>query len=67
MVIDASMGSEAGQNGNFWARFTELPAVRAGRVHASADSRLLRPGPRIPEAVELLARWLHPEAMAPAE
>jgi iron complex transport system substrate-binding protein len=37
-----------------------VPAVRAGRVVRASDDRLLRPGPRMAEAVELLAALLHP-------
>ncbi len=39
-----------------WAR---VPAVRAGRVVRATDNRLLRPGPRMGEAVELLSTLLH--------
>jgi len=65
VIVDASMGSESGAGDAFWQRFPEVPAVRAGRVYAAADSRLLRAGPRLPEALELLARWFHPERFAP--
>ncbi len=61
VIVDASMGSEEADNGTFWSRFADLRAVRSGRVFVGADSRLLRAGPRVPEAVEMLARWLHPQ------
>lgn len=65
VLIDATMGSGAEENGTFWSHFAELPAVRTGRVHTASDSRLLRPGPRIPEAAELVSSWVHPEVSRP--
>ena len=37
-----------------------LPAVKNGRVHAVDGDLLFRPGPRLAEGVELLARLFHP-------
>jgi iron complex transport system substrate-binding protein len=46
-------------------QFFELPAVRNGRVHAvDANSYFARPGPRVVEGAELLARLIHPEIFA---
>jgi iron complex transport system substrate-binding protein len=43
-------------------QFFELPAVRNGRVYAvDANSYFARPGPRVVEGAELLARLIHPE------
>src|SRR5215510_10786026 len=43
-------------------RFFELPAVRNGRVYAvDANSYFARPGPRVVEGAELLARLIHSE------
>jgi iron complex transport system substrate-binding protein len=40
----------------------ELPAVAAGRVFAvDANAYFARPGPRLVDAVELLAHLVHPE------
>lgn len=44
--------------------FQELQAVRGRRVLVVAESLFSRPGPRSPEAVEQLARFLHPGAFA---
>jgi iron complex transport system substrate-binding protein len=42
--------------------FFDLPAVRNGRVYAvDANSFFARPGPRVVEGAELLARLIHPE------
>ncbi|MBA2308490.1 MAG: cobalamin-binding protein [Pseudonocardiales bacterium] len=44
------------------AGWDELPAVRAGNVWAvDATSYFSRPGPRLVDGVEILARILHPE------
>jgi iron complex transport system substrate-binding protein len=46
-------------------RFFELPAVRNDRVYAvDANSYFARPGPRVVEGAELLARLIHPEVFA---
>lgn len=45
-----------------WA---ELTAVRKKRVVALQEDVLLRPGPRIADGVDVLARTLHPEATIP--
>jgi iron complex transport system substrate-binding protein len=42
--------------------FQELKAVKARRVLVVSESLYSRPGPRSAEAVEELARFLHPEA-----
>lgn len=47
------------------AGWRELPAVRAGRVHAVDVNLLNRPGARIGEAAEVLARAIHPAAFEP--
>ena len=39
---------------------TSLPAVKNGRVHSVDGDLLFRPGPRLVEGVELLARLFHP-------
>ena len=46
-------------------RFFELPAVQNGRVYAvDANSYFARPGPRVVEGAELLARLIHPALFA---
>jgi len=45
-------------------QFSDSPAVRAGRVYQLEDAILLRPGPRIVNGLEQVARKLHPEAFA---
>lgn len=46
-------------------QFFELPAVKNGRVYAvDANSFFARPGPRVVEGAELLARLIHPNLFA---
>lgn len=49
-----------------WERFADLPAIRAGRLHAVDGDLFHRFGPRVVEALEILARLLHPEAFTGA-
>jgi iron complex transport system substrate-binding protein len=39
---------------------TSLPAVKNGRIHSVDGDLLFRPGPRLVDGVELLARLFHP-------
>jgi len=43
-----------------WNSLTSVPAVRDGRVYILADDLLLVPGPRVVEAVRMMAGVLHP-------
>jgi iron complex transport system substrate-binding protein len=43
--------------------WSELPAVRRGRVYAGNTHLFSRSGPRLVDGVEVLARMLHPEVM----
>jgi iron complex transport system substrate-binding protein len=45
-----------------WQSLASVPAVRTGRVYFLADQSTVVPGPRVAQAVELIARTLHPEA-----
>jgi iron complex transport system substrate-binding protein len=48
--------------------FGELPAARAGEVWAvDATSYFSRPGPRVVEGAEILARIIHPELFGPPD
>ena len=52
-----------------WKALPSLPAVRSGRIYVLQDERLAIPGPRVAEAVKLLADVLHqnrrPQSHAP--
>jgi iron complex transport system substrate-binding protein len=45
-----------------WNTLSSLPAVRSARVYVIDQQKTVVPGPRVAEAVELIARTLHPEA-----
>jgi iron complex transport system substrate-binding protein len=69
VIIDTSMGNEerigAAPAMAFWKGFPTIPAVREGRVYGYKEYRLLRPGPRVDEAFETIARFVHPERFQP--
>jgi iron complex transport system substrate-binding protein len=65
VIIEARMGSERGSRGKNWADLKSIPAVREGRVHSYPSDKILRPGPRIGEALEEIARLVHPECFEP--
>ncbi len=65
VIIDASMsgsGAEvtAPEATEFWNTWQVLPAVKNHRVHIFDSALWFRPGPRIAEGIEQLARLLHP-------
>jgi iron complex transport system substrate-binding protein len=68
VIIDTTMGNEeragAGAALAFWSAFPTLPAVRTRRVFGYKEYKILRPGPRIAEAFEAIARFIHPEQFA---
>lgn len=49
-----------------WSRWQGIPAVRSGRVLELPGDTILRPGPRVAEGLEVLARAIHPEAFVRA-
>jgi len=49
-----------------WERFTEVPAVSAGRLHTVDGNLMHRYGPRIVDGLEVLARLIHPGAFEKA-
>jgi iron complex transport system substrate-binding protein len=62
---DLKQTIEVSSNLSTYAGWSDLPAVREGRVYAvDANSYFARPGPRIVDGTELLAHLIHPEAFA---
>jgi iron complex transport system substrate-binding protein len=57
--MDVPAGSDDDPVAAYWSRWPDVPAVRSGRVRLLEDSKALRPGPRIADAAEEIARLLH--------
>lgn len=64
VIILAGMGSERGQSAKHWADLKSIPAVEQRRVYHYPSDKILRPGPRIGEGLEEIARLVHPECFA---
>ena len=61
-IILPTGGSMGNANSNVAAALKNSPAVRDNRVYKINDDLLSRPGPRLVDGLEQLARSLHPEA-----
>jgi len=48
----------------FWNRWPSLPAVKDNRIYVVQPDTILRLGPRLPQGIRLIARYLHPEIFA---
>jgi iron complex transport system substrate-binding protein len=63
VIILASHGSEKSPLVRAkWERFSQVPAVAAGRLHTMDGNLMHRYGPRMVDGLEKLARLIHPEA-----
>jgi len=63
VIILASHGSEKSPLvRSKWERFSQVPAVAAGRLHTMDGNLMHRYGPRMVDGLERLARLIHPEA-----
>lgn len=61
VIIEAGMGSERGEAAKHWSDLKSIPAVKEKRIYAYPSDKILRPGPRIGEGLEEIARLVHPE------
>ena len=66
VVIQSAMGSgdvaqQQKDAETFWTKFTNLPAVKNKRIYVIKADAILRLGPRLPEGIETIAGFLHPE------
>jgi iron complex transport system substrate-binding protein len=64
VIIEAGMGSERGSSTKNWRDLKSIPAVRDGRVYSYPSDKILRPGPRVGEGLQEIARLIHPECFA---
>ena len=61
--LRATLSADAvGAEERVWDALPALPAVRTGRVDVLTGEELVVPGPRVADAVDRLARVLHPDA-----
>lgn len=58
-------GGDRPLNGGGWNAWPSIPAVRTGRIIALPGDTIHRPGPRVVDGLERLARAIHPEAFLP--
>jgi iron complex transport system substrate-binding protein len=66
VIVEGAMGAEAVDAGDseayvYWSRWESIPAVKTGRIVVINESLIARPGPRIFDGLEILARALHPD------
>ena len=64
VIIEAGMGSERGKSTKNWSDLKSIPAVKEGRVYSYPSDKILRPGPRVGEGLQEVARLIHPECFA---
>lgn len=64
VIIEAGMGSERAESARRWRDLKSIPAVQEKRVYAYPSDKILRPGPRIGDGLEEIARLVHPECFA---
>lgn len=58
IIVDTARVESPGDD-EFWASHTAIEAVRRDRVRYLTDPVVLRPGPRLPEALRKLGRAIH--------
>jgi len=66
VIIQAGMGSERAAAMRYWRDLKSIPAVKDGRVYSYPSDKILRPGPRVGEGLEEIARLIQPECFMTA-
>jgi iron complex transport system substrate-binding protein len=61
-IILPTGGSMGAANSAFTDALRQSPAALGGRVYKINDDHLARPGPRVVDGLEEMARALHPDA-----
>lgn len=67
IIIEAGMGSDTAAPAGHWSDLKSIPAVKERRVYTYNSDKILRPGPRIGDGLEELARLIHPECFDRAD
>lgn len=65
LVATQMGGGDRPLNGGSWNAWQSIPAVRSGRILSIPGDTIHRPGPRVVNGLERLARAIHPEAFLP--
>lgn len=65
VVLDLTVMEGHGALREVWSAYSAIPAVRDGRVVRLDNPMLLRPGPRVGEALVMYARAIHPGLVIP--
>lgn len=66
VIVDAAMGSEAGEAAtSWWSKWASVAAVHDRRVRSPSSDAMLRPGPRLGEAAREMRGLLWGETPAP--
>lgn len=65
VIIEAGTGADPRAASDHWNHVVSIPAVKERRIYVYASDKILRPGPRIGEGLEELARLIHPECFIP--
>lgn len=60
ILLTSMKGQDMTAEIKFWQRWPTLPAVRQSRIHLVNSDLIDRPGPRLIDGLELLARLFHP-------
>lgn len=59
VIIDATMTAKDKSAASFWQKYEALGAVKTKRVHTLHDPSLLRPGPRLTNALKTMHTMIH--------
>jgi iron complex transport system substrate-binding protein len=64
VIIQSSMDSDNIEKQQeaaklFWSKYPNLPAVKNNQIYVIDSDTVLRLGPRLPEGLEMIARYLH--------
>jgi iron complex transport system substrate-binding protein len=63
MISSMDLGGRFEAAREEWLKLTVIPAARDKRVHLIDSDLSNRPGPRIVDALEIMARFVHPEVV----
>jgi iron complex transport system substrate-binding protein len=62
-MIKANIADEQKTAETFWSKWAGLPAVKNNRIYVVESDTILRLGPRLPQGVETIGRYLHPDVL----